>query len=321
MPGNPGAITQIGIAKESTWGTAVTATDLIPVVSGKEDSVRPRHVSKPLVGTMRAQTRDTYPTTRHATLTFSAEFRPGDATSGGLGHVLMGFFGTDTVTGAGPYVHTFSVADTTYPGVPSYTVTVWTGAPASGSVCHSYAGMVVQTLKFAWKVDGPLMVDVTMIGKAPATNVAKPTLTVPTVGPLMAYDTALTVGGAGVTSYQELGLELDRSADAMFTLGSADPRAVSVAPPTGTFDGTALFDDMTEMNRVINASDSTLVIATGTTSPLLTWTATSPSWDEASPERSIDGLTTLAVSGELAYNATDLGIVQCVLTNARSTAY
>lgn len=111
---NPSALQLIGIAKETTPGTYVAPSTadhgMLPVASCVPKAVEPRAEDAGTRGTMRAQIFGAYQTTQHYELTLK-----GDIFAGSFGHILMAFFGTDTKTGAGPYTHTFSIADTTYP--------------------------------------------------------------------------------------------------------------------------------------------------------------------------------------------------------------
>jgi len=324
MTTNPAALQLIGIKKETTAGTYVAPTTvdhgMLPFASCEWKSVEPRAKDKGLRGTMRAQDFGAYQTVRHYELTLK-----GPVFSGAFGHILMAAFGTDTIAGAGPYTHTFSVADTTYPGVPTYSIHLFDGANASNG--WGFVASKLKKLTVEYDKTDILQFTADFVAQDRASQ-AKPTLAEESgtgFGKIDGWTTALTVAGSGDASWDKFSWELDRGTEPRHTFnGSRSPSAgsITVAPPVGSFTGSAYYNDQTNLNRYLNGSGSTLVAAVGATNPLLTVTMTGPDWSSAEVKPGGSGdMQRLDIKGDMIYNATDAGICKVVLTNGRSTAY
>lgn len=324
MTTNPAALQLVGIKKEATAGTyaAPTTVDhgMLPVTACDWKSVEPRAKDKALRGTMRAQDFGSHQTTRHYELTLK-----GPVFAGAFGHILMAAFGTDTISGAGPYLHTFSVADTTYPGVPTYSIHLFDGA--NGANGWGFVAAKLKKLSLAYDKANILQFTADFIAQDRASQ-SKPTLAVESgagFGKFDGYTTALTVGGSSDPLWDKFEWEIDRGTEPRHTFnGSRSVSAghITVAPPVGSFSGSTFYIDQINLNRYLNAQESALVAAVGASNPLLTLTMTSPDWStgEVKPG-DIGDMQRLDVKGDLKFSSTDSGICQAVLTNGRSTAY
>lgn len=321
---NPAALQLVGIAKESTPGTYVAPTtanhSMLPVASLTPKAIEPRAEDQGTRGTMRAQIFGAYQTTQHYELTIK-----GDIFAGSFGHILMAYFGTDSIAGAGPYTHTFSVADTTYPGNSAYSIHHFDGA--NGASGFGYVGCRIKSLQIEFDKEKLTSYTAVFLGYSRASQ-TKPTLAVESgtgFGPISGHLLNLTVGGSAHTEFEKFTIDLDRGTEVRQTFNgvrTANVDAFTPAPPTGTFKGTAFYDDQTDYNRFANASEDNLVAAVGATNPLITFTATDPDWRTAEVKPGgLDDIMRLDLDGTLKYSSTDAGICQCVLTNSRSTVY
>jgi len=323
MP-NASALQLIGIAKETTPGTykAPTTADhgMLPVTSCEPKAVEPRAEDRGTRSTMRAQVFDAYQTTQHYEITLK-----GDIFAGSFGHLLMACFGTDTTTGSGPYVHTFSVADTTYPGVASYTIHHFDNA--NGANGWGYTGCWLKSLSLEYDKQKLASYTAVFLGAARASQ-AKPSLAVESgsgYGPISGHLLSMTIGGSAHTEFEKFGVELDRGTEVRQTFNGArtpNSDAIAPAPPQGTFKATTFYDDQTDYNRFANASESTVVATLGSTNPVVTFTATEPDWRTAEVKPGdLGDIMRLDIEGTLKYSATDTGICKVALTNGRSAGY
>lgn len=323
MP-NPAALQQIGIAKESTPGTYVApstaAHGMLPAAEMTWKAVEPRAEDMGLRGTMRAQLFGAYQTTQHFEITIK-----GKVFAGSFGHILMSMFGTDTLAGSGPYTHTFSVADTTYPGVATYSITNFDNANSTNAL--AFTACKGKSVSVEYDKGDLVGFTATYVATGKATQ-TKPTLAVESgsgFGPMSGHLLALTVGGSAENYWGKFSWEIDRGTKVEHTFNNArtaQAAAVTVAPPTGSFQGTAFYDDQTNYNRMANASESTVVAVVGSTNPLLSVTCTAPDWRTAEVKPGgQDDIQRLDLSGTMKYSSTDSGICSVVLTNSRSSAY
>lgn len=323
MP-NASALQVLGIKKETTAGTyaAPTTADhgMLSLAEITWKAVEPRAKDEGLRGTMRGRSFGSYQTTSHVEVSLK-----GPVFAGSFGHILMAAFGTDTVAGAGPYTHTFSVADTTYPGVATYSLYNYDGA--NGSNAWGFVGCKLKSLSVEYDKANLLQFSADFVGHSRASQSAA-TLTVESgtgFGVLNGYTTAMTVAGSSDTSWEKFQWELDRGTEAVHSFNGArtpDVSAISVAPPAGTFSGSAFYDNQTNLNRFLNASGSTIVCDIGSTNPKLTITMTQPDWSSAEVKPgNVGDFQRLDIKGDMQYHATDLGVCKVVLTNSRSTTY
>lgn len=321
MTANPSALSLLAIAKESTPGTYVAPTtanhSLIPQADVNVKAVMPRAQDKGIRGSMAATVWGSAATTRHYELSVK-----GDVFAGSFGHLLMAAFGTDTVSGAGPYVHTFSVSASSFPGIPTYSVYHYDGVEHWG-----YVGCRAKSVQVNYDKDGYLKFEVVFLAKDRASQSA-PTVAVESgsgFGPIACHTMGLTLGGTADKGWEKFSWELDRGTEVKQTFnGAATPEVdyIVPSPPTGTFQGAAFYDSITNWNRFYNASNDSVVCAVGSTNPMLTLTATTPDWKMADVDPGgVGDIQKVNMSGVMQYSSTDAGICKVALTNSRSTAY
>ncbi|MDI3341279.1 MAG: hypothetical protein QJR03_12190, partial [Sphaerobacter sp.] len=97
------SLTHLGIGKETTWGTPVAASKWMPVKNPKPEDVAAWVDDVGLRG-VPSQTFAKYLNRMSSTYEFDGDFFP-DVPP----YLLLGILGNDTVTGTGPYTHTFAL--------------------------------------------------------------------------------------------------------------------------------------------------------------------------------------------------------------------
>lgn len=321
MTANPSALTLLAIAKESTPGTYVAPTtanhSMIPQADVNVKAVRPRAQDKGIRGSMAATVWGSTPTTRHYEVSVK-----GDVFAGSVGHMLMATFGTDTVTGAGPYVHTFSVSPTSFPGIPTYSIYHYDGVTRWG-----YVGCRAKSFQLNYDKDGYLKFEVSFLAKDRSAQ-STPTVAVESgtgFGVIPCHTMSLTLGGSADVGWEKFTWEVDRGTEVKQTFNGVSTPEVDYivpSPPTGTFQGAAFYDSMTNFNRFDNASNDSVVCSVGATNPVIALTATNPDWKMADVDPGgVGDIQKVNMSGIMQYSSTDSGICKVALTNGRSTAY
>jgi len=312
MAGTPGALTQVGIAKESVWGTYVNPTTLAAVTDFSIDPTEGRIFDESMDGSLKATARASYAGRRWASISISTLAYP--QLTGQFVMAALGIDSVSAVTGASR--HTFAVSATTLP--PSYTITAF-----DGNTSRYHAGCKLNSLSLTGSggESDAVTVQAEFIGLAGAST-AKPSLTAESADPFLGWETQTVVGGSTITPYQSWTVNLNRNAQPILTLdGAQAPNDVIQSAIDGDFSVTTLYDDLTEVNRVYNHSKSSLKLVSRSAVPTMTITCSGPSWDSLSLSPSKGDPQTVDISGRLVYHSTDSGIIGVTLDNARTTAY
>jgi hypothetical protein len=146
---------RLGIASETTEGTAVSAPQYLFGLEDGGVTVAPSQEPDDLTSGERSSS-----SVHRGDAECGAEFTC-RANLASIGKLLWGALGDKSVTGTGPYTHTFKLADT----LQSFTVfeSVVDGA---GIDVPRVAGAKIDSLVFAWEGNGPLRVTAGFKGRA-----------------------------------------------------------------------------------------------------------------------------------------------------------
>jgi hypothetical protein len=178
------ALGYLGIAKETTFGTAVAPTVFIPYDSIKNEDEIKKTVDEGRRGVLTKEFA-IYNTTRHTKIDVESIAYPDT-----LGYFLLGILGKDTVTGAAnPYTHKFQVLDS---NAPSWTLSDYN--VVSGTNERRYPGAIIDELDIKFDDDGVLKVSAKFQSKI-STLVAKSTPTQTVTKPFMGWMASLQLGG------------------------------------------------------------------------------------------------------------------------------
>lgn len=244
---------QLGVVKETTWGTPVTVSrfpDGVTSVVGEPVVGKPQAFGiKP--GALSPSSVDFQPVLKGGEGSFS--FAPGIS---GFGIFLEWAMGSYTV-GAGPtrYAHVFKRASTLG---KSFTVQIGRNYVTQGSdATLTFAGAKCDSMVLSCDVDGLLTSDFTWASKAPVTNVSRATASYAATQEFFSWHTCtLTVGGASVNA-QGFTLNVNNNLRAdRYRLNSAgimeEPLQIPPLNDTITLRGVT-FDSLTHYNRVAAA--------------------------------------------------------------------
>jgi hypothetical protein len=312
------ALSQTGLKLETTFQTGVTPDILLPWSSCTPKENFGRWEDRSIRGDLSGSVHDVQQGVNHAEITIEGPLYAGGA--GGwdaAGPLLYGMFGTDTIAGASPYTHTFSVAAATY-ALPSWSISDFTGEIATA---RRFVGCRMNTLTLTFSPAEPVTYSATFIG-SPSGSVAKPTLNAPQVDPFMGWETTFNINSAASTEFESFSLEFSRGTAAQHNLnGIQTPQNVNFRGIDCTWSGTVTPADDTVYNRVTNHSQHVMVVTCRSATPTLVFTITQPSEDDATITRSAEDPVKVDISGSTILNSTDSGIMVPVLTNLYDSAY
>jgi hypothetical protein len=234
----------LGIAKQTNEATtASTATYSVPVYSG---NVTPLYDERRVEVTDASSiAADVYKGLTY--WTGEAEF---PAYSRSLGRFLQSLWVTDTTTGAGPYVHTFSGAGGTQSWIALYTE--WPGA---GAFEQTFGKGQATGMGFTADQDGgPLRIRFTAMGQTP--TVASYTVTTAddqtqgyftlqssTATIKTDLDTPNVTPTVSATNVQAVSINLDRAATPVPTADGVTVTNIGVGKATPTGTATLIYND------------------------------------------------------------------------------
>lgn len=304
-----------GLAKETTWGTAVPATTFYPILKPKH-AVKYQTILDQGFRSNAAKDQGWFQGTAHTEIDYpDMMFYPDDS-----GHLFMGMLGTDTISGAGPYTHTITLLNSALP--PSYTLVKFDALLATArSVAGSYMEDV--TLKFAHR--GALTVGVKARGKIEA-NVTAPSNTYSSAPILMPWQGALTLGGGSNAKLIDFSLNIKRPVELIFGINnSQDATAGNVGPIEVTGKMTFVPTDFTEINYYLNNTQpaTSIVFTSGTNT--LTLQMTKTAFEDPTELDHGSAYAKISASFRAIANATDAGTgnspLKVIAVNGKAAAY
>lgn len=256
MPIQASVRSYVGIAKEATKGTAVAATDFIPVA---KDSLKPQDIIDPLYDTglrgsqavnfayLQGRTRSTF------------DFG-GAAFADTIGYALTGIMGSVATTGASaPFTHTISLKNSLVSGADaqpiSYTLTDFYAVDV-----REYPGCQFSDFSLRFNADGLLEYDTKSTGWQSAT-VADPTPTFSTVLPTPVWRGTVTIGGGAVTTSMEGNIDLTRAVTPIYGISNTqNPYQVFLGPLEVSGKIKFVMDADTELLRFLNNTQPAIVL-------------------------------------------------------------
>lgn len=315
------SLTKVQFGKESTWGTAVAATKVLPVTSDPGFANEYASVRDSARRGIAALDYALLQGGGSATLSLEGPLLPDIA-----GNLLAGIMGTVSTGTAvsGVYPHTITLGS----AVPSFTV-----EDANPIAYREYPGAKVSELRLSFTAaDGLLthstsMVSLTGVSGATATA----SLTAETNKPWIGIDTSVSIGGSAQNRVTSFELTLSRGQEVVHTTGTRDPSRIDEQPLEATFSisldtGTSTVDDLAKYMGTSGAFNESAVVLTwtyGATTTLrsLVFTATQASFGDGPATRDLGGgLYQITLSGRCLYNTTDSGPCKFLLNNTQ-TAY
>lgn len=317
MPPQPSSKQALHLAKEAVKGVAEAApTESIPIreFTGGRDKTKLPDMS------LRGSAVDSY---SEADGVYNGLFNlKGDVFADSIGHLLLGIFGEEALSGAGPYLHAFNVLNSGDQQPPAHTL--WDNYSVN---IRRYPGAQITDLKFSWADNGLLTYEANALTLAD-TVVAAPVASYGTLAPLAAWVGICQIGG--VAAYPLSGeCNISRSnAEAIHVQdGAQGPHAIWVGALVVEGKVTLLMETDVYYQQFIDNTQPTLLFgftsapANGFTIQMSKCTWRTPKIDRGSSYVKLD------LNYKALGNTTDAGasggysLAKISLANSRSAIY
>jgi hypothetical protein len=313
----------LGIAKEAVRGTAVAATDFIPVA---KDSLKPVDIIDPLYDQgLRGSNVLNYnyiPGRKRSTVDFG-----GAVFADTIGYALAGIMGSVATTGSSaPYTHTISLLNSLVTGADaqpiSYTLTDFYAANV-----RKYPGCQFSDFSLRFNADGMLEYDAKTTGFSSSVVTPDPTPSFSTVLPTPVWRGTVSIGGSPVTTAMSGNIDMTRPVTPIYGISNTqDPYQVFLGPLEVTGKITFIMENDTELTRFLSNTQPAIVLnwayGAGATAVQIQATLTNGAYTAAVIERGED-FVQVVVDLNAQSNTTDAGStggfspIEWVLQNAK----
>jgi hypothetical protein len=314
----------LGIAKEVTKGTAVAATDFIPVA---KDALKPVDIIDPLYDTgLRGSNVLNYNYIQGRTRS-TVDFG-GAVFADTIGYALAGIMGSVATTGASaPYTHTISLLNSTTSGADaqpiSYTLTDFYAVNV-----RQYPGCQFSDFSLRFNADGMLEYDTKTTGWQSQTT-SDPTPSFSTLLPTAVWRGTVSIGGSAVSTAMTGNIDLARPVTPIYGISSTqNPYNIFLGPLEVTGKITFIMENDTELTRFLNNSQPAIVLnwnyGTGANEVQVQATITKGAYTAAVIERGED-FVQVSIDLNAQSNTTDAGSsagfspIKWVLKNAKTS--
>ena len=314
----------LGIAKETTKGTPVAATDFIPVA---KDALKPQDIIDPLYDQgLRGSNVLNYNYIQGRT---RSTFDFGGAVfADTIGYSLAGILGSVATTGASaPFTHTISLLNSTTSGADaqpiSYTLTDFYAVNV-----RQYPGCQFSDFSLRFNADGMLEYDAKSTGWESVTT-SDPTPSFSTVLPTPVWRGSVSIGGSTVATAMTGNIDMTRPVTPVYGISTTqNPYNVFLGPLEVTGKITFLMEADTELTRFLNNTQPAIVLnwqyGSGASELQVQATITKGAYTAAVIERGEDFVqVTIDLNGQS--NTTDAGSsggfapIEWVLKNAKTS--
>lgn len=302
----PSVKSYLGLALEATKGTAVTATDFVPIM---KDSFKPTDIIDPLLDTgIRGSMVADYNYVqgrRHTEVDFG-----GPVFADTIGYWLAGILGDVTTTGASaPYTHAIALKNSVGAAGDAQPKALTITDYYSASI-RQYPGCQVHELGLSFSADGMLEYTTKLTGYPSATTTA-PAPSFSTVVPTQVWTGAVTIGGSTIATGQTGSLTMSRTIDPIFTVQAVQsPYSVFVGALSVAGQVTFVMEDDTELTRFLNNTQPAITFnwstGAGATATQVAFTATKGAYTVAMIDRSKDYVE-VTIDFMALGNTTDVG--------------
>ena len=314
----------VGIAKETTKGTAVTPTVFIPVLAS---TLKPEDKYGALYdeGVRGSLVKNYNYIQGRGNSTFDFG---GAAFADTIGFPIAGLLGEDVVSGSAPYVHTIALKNSATAAADaqpaSFTMTDFYSANV-----RAYAGTQFHDFSLKFTAEGLLEYDAKATGWLSATA-STPTPSFSTTLPTPTWYGTVSVGGSSISNSVTGNLDMKRPVTPIFGIANTqNPYQVFVGALEVTGKITFIMEADTELTRYLTNTQPALVFnwsqGTGAALTQIQATLTKGAYVAAVIERSKDYVE-VTVDINAQGNLTDSGTVgyspiKWAIKNAISTAY
>ncbi|HVV37585.1 MAG TPA: phage tail tube protein [Acidimicrobiales bacterium] len=247
---------QLGVAEESTWGTAVTVTRFYELLDENIDLDIARIESEGIRSGQRVLRSDDWVGgTKRVTGPITLEL----ATKN-IALLFKHALGSVVTTGAGPYTHTISPGDLTGKGL-----TVQAGRPSDDGTVQPFTwnGVKILDWELSFEVNKHVKLVFTVVAKDQTTATALASASYTSGLQLLSFvHGAITIGGsaAKVKSGSIKGVNAF-NLDRIFTGDSTISEPLENGRRQYSFDLKCEFESLTALNRIVNGTEAALSLA------------------------------------------------------------
>jgi hypothetical protein len=314
----------VGIAKETTKGTAVSATDFIPVA---KDSLKPADIYDALYDQgLRGSNVMNYNYIQgrgRSTFDFG-----GAVFADTIGYALAGIMGACATTGASaPYTHTISLLNSLTSGTDtqpiSYTLTDFYAVNV-----RRFPGCQFSDFSLKFNADGMLEYDAKTTGWVSSTT-SDPTPAFSTVLPTPVWRGTVSIGGSSVATSMEGNIDLKRAVTPIYGIANTqNPYQVFLGALEVTGSIKFVMEDDSELTRFLTNTQPAIVLnwayGAGASALQIQATITKGAYTAAVIDRG-DDFVTVSIELNAQGNTTDAGAsggfapIKWVLQNAKAS--
>lgn len=314
----------LGVAKESTKGTAVAPTDFIPVLASKLKPVDKigELYNQGLYGSLVKNLG--YIQGRAYT-----EFDFGGAVfADTFGYILGGLLGDVTTTGlTAPYTHAISLKNATGIGSDAQP-TAFTFTDFYAANTRYFAGTQISECSLKFTADGLLDYDAKGMG-FPSTTTSAPTPSFSTVLPTPVWVAQVTIGGSTVANAVDGNIDMARAGTPIFGLANTkSPYAVFLGDLEVKGKIRFVMENDTQLTNFLSNTQPAITInwsqGAGATATQIQFTVTKGAYVAAMVDRSKD-FVEVEIDLNAQGNTTDVGAtagyspIKWVLQNAKTS--
>jgi len=302
----PSVKSYLGIAKETTKGTPVAATNFVPFTL---NAFKPVDVIAPLYDTgVRGSMVENYAYLqgrKHSTIEVA-----GPAFADTIGYWVAGVLGDVTTTGSSaPYTHAIALKNAVG-GAGDAQPTAFTITDFYSANTRQYAGAQVTDFGLTFNADGMLEYTAKMMA-FPSNTTTAPTPSFSTVLPTQVWTGTVSVAGTQIAYTRNATLDLSRKSEAIFGISSTQsPYQIFLGGLTAKGKITFVMQDDAELTRYLSNTQPALTFnfstGSGATATQISFTLSKGAYITGAIERNADYVE-ITVDLEGIGNTTDVG--------------
>jgi hypothetical protein len=304
---------QLGLAAESTWGTAVTVTRFYELLSETLSYEIARIESEGIRADQRVMRSDDW-TAGTKRVTGSIEL---EATTKNMVLLLRHALGSLATTGSGPYTHTLTPGSLSGLGL-----TVQVGRPSSDGTVQPFTfnGCKVTGWEISFELDQTVRFRLDLVAKDQTTATAIATASYTSSNNLLAFTHgAITIAGsAAKVKSGKIGGKNPLNTDRVFLGDTTVNEPLENGLREYTFELTCEFESQTSKNRYENGTEAALVLAFTRSTDSITVTGNAR-FDAGVPMLSGRNILEHTLSGKLVATGADSTAISVAVVSAEAT--
>jgi hypothetical protein len=305
MPYQPSWQVQVGLAKETTWGTAVPSTVFFPAGKNSKLDSRFQNLLEEGWEGIAAKDKVYVQGTGWTEVNWPDMWFYPDTSV----HFLMAVMGADTVTGSSPFTHTITALNTG--NTPSYSCTKFDGLVATA---RQSAGVYIEQVTLKFVNPGKFAINAVGRGKL-ATNATKPTASYSALTPYIPWQAALTLNGSSNARLVDCQIDIKRPLAQVWGMSNTQDMTGQVVQDM----------EVNEYNLFLNNTQGAFSVIFTNGTNTLTLQMSKLAFEDPTPIDHGQPAARIMATGRAIANATDAGTgnaaIKVVAVNSQASAY